>query len=117
MTEPRIAPIDPADAPEDLVDFLTSDTGSMHIFTTMANHPGLLRRYLPFGGKLLNGGSIDARQRELLILRTGWNAGSDYEWGQHVRIGLLAGLTDEEIDRVAAGPAAEAAGPRPTPPC
>ena len=79
----------------------------MNIFTTMANHPGLLRRYLPFGGKLLNGGSIDARQRELLILRTGWNAGSDYEWGQHVRIGLLAGLTEEEIERVAAGPAAE----------
>ncbi len=107
MSEPRIAPIDPADAPDDMVEFLTSDTGSMHIFTTMANHPGLLRRYLPFGGKLLNGGSIDARQRELLILRTGWNTGSDYEWGQHVRIGLLAGLTDGEIEQVATGPAAD----------
>ena len=107
MSEPRIAPIDPTDAPDDLVEFLSSDAGSMHIFTTLANHPGLLRRYLPFGGKLLNGGSIDARQRELLILRTGWNAGSDYEWGQHVRIGLLAGLTDEEIDLIAAGPTAE----------
>ncbi|MGZ4710117.1 MAG: carboxymuconolactone decarboxylase family protein [Acidimicrobiales bacterium] len=106
MSEPRIAPIDPTEAPDDLVEFLTSDTGSMNIFTTMANHPGLLRRYLPFGGKLLNGGSIDPRQRELLILRTGWNAGSDYEWGQHVRIGRLAGLTDIEIERIAAGPRA-----------
>jgi 4-carboxymuconolactone decarboxylase len=107
MSDPRIAPIDATDAPDDLVEFLTSDTGSMNIFTTMANHPGLLRRYLPFGGKLLNGGSIDARQRELLILRTGWNAGSEYEWGQHVRIGRLAGLTDDEIERVATEPDAD----------
>ncbi len=107
MSDPRIAPIDAGDAPDDLVEFLTSDTGSMNIFTTMANHPGLLRRYLPFGGKLLNGGSIDARQRELLILRTGWNAGSEYEWGQHVRIGRLAGLTDDEIERVTTGPDAD----------
>jgi len=107
MSDPRIAPIDPTEAPDDLVEFLTSPNGSMNIFTTMANHPGLLRRYLPFGGKLLNGGSIDDRQRELLILRTGWNAGSDYEWGQHVRIGRAAGLTDTEIERVAAGPGAD----------
>ena len=32
---------------------------------------------------------------------------SDYEWGQHVGIAREAGLTDAEIDRVAAGPAAE----------
>lgn len=113
MSEPRIAPIDVTEAheahdlPDDLLEFLTSDTGSMNIFTTMANHPGLLRRYLPFGGKLLNGGSIDARQRELLILRTGWNARSEYEWGQHVRIGRQAGLTDAEIERITAGPDAE----------
>ena len=107
MTEPRIPPIDVNDAPDDLAEFLSSETGSMNIFTTMANHPGLFRRYLPFGGKLLNGGSIDERQRELLILRTGWNAGSGYEWGQHVRIGLLAGLTDLEIERIATGPDAE----------
>jgi 4-carboxymuconolactone decarboxylase len=107
MTEPRIAPIDASDAPHDLAEFLSSDLGSLNIFRTMANHPGLFRRYLPFGGKLLNGGSIEARQRELLILRTGWNAGSEYEWGQHVRIGEQAGLTEAEIARVAAGPTAD----------
>ena len=106
MTEPRIAPIEPADVPADLAEMLGPDMRSMNIFATMANNPGLFRRYLPFGGKLLAGGSIDPRQRELLILRSGWNAGSEYEWGQHVRIGKQAGLTDEEITRVAAGPAA-----------
>jgi 4-carboxymuconolactone decarboxylase len=110
MTEPRLAPIDPTTAPDDLAVFLAEATagtgGAINIFTTMANNPGLLRRYLPFGGKLLMGGGIDARSRELMILRTAWNCGSDYEWGQHARIGRQAGLTDDEMVRVTAGPSA-----------
>jgi alkylhydroperoxidase family enzyme len=73
-----------------------------NIFTTLVRHPGLFRRWLPFGGKLL-AGKLPARDRELLILRTAWNCRADYEWGQHVRLGLAAGLTDEEIARVPAG--------------
>jgi 4-carboxymuconolactone decarboxylase len=110
-TPPRIAPIDPATAPDDIAQFLATATdstgGAMNIFTTMANHPGLLRRYLPFGGKLLNGGVIDPRVRELLILRTAWNCWSEYEWGQHVRIGREAGLSDDEITLVTLGPEAD----------
>jgi alkylhydroperoxidase family enzyme len=102
MTDaPRIAPLDPSEVPEDLAEFVT-----MNIFATLANHPGLMRKWLPFGGKLLAGGSLDARTRELLILRTAWNVRSDYEWGQHLRIGRQVGLTDEEMDRVTAGPEA-----------
>ncbi len=102
-TTPRIAPIDPANAPEDLAQFV-----NMNIFATLANNPGLTRKWLPFGGKLLQGGALDARTRELLILRTAWNAVSDYEWGQHARIGREAGLADDEIVRVSEGP--DAAG-------
>jgi hypothetical protein len=29
---------------------------------------------------------------------------SEYEWGQHARIARQVGATDEEIERVAAGP-------------
>ena len=74
-----------------------------NIFTTLARAPGLFRRWLPFGGKLLNG-KIPARERELLILRTGWNCRSEYEWAQHVRIALAVGLDQTEIDRVIVGP-------------
>ena len=49
-------------------------------------------------------GGSRARERELLILRTGWNCRSAYEYGQHVLIGLRSGLAQEEIDRVPAGP-------------
>jgi 4-carboxymuconolactone decarboxylase len=39
-----------------------------------------------------------------VFLRTGWNHQSDYEWGQHYKLGLQAGLTEEEILNIARGP-------------
>jgi alkylhydroperoxidase family enzyme len=44
------------------------------------------------------------RERELLILRIGWLCQAEYEWGQHVRFGREAGLTNEEIARIKEGP-------------
>lgn len=43
----------------------------------------------------------------MLILRTAHRCDSTYEWGQHARIALRAGLTEEEVQRVADGPDAE----------
>ncbi len=79
--------------------------GEANIFTTLVRAPDLFRRWLAFGGALL-GGALPARDRELLILRTAINCTAPYEWGQHVRVGRLAGLTDVEIARVADGPSA-----------
>jgi alkylhydroperoxidase family enzyme len=81
--------------------------GASNIFATFVRHPGLFRRWLPFGGKLLSG-RLSARHRELLILRTGWNCQAEYEWGQHVVIGKASGLDDAEIERVKEEP--DAAG-------
>ena len=89
-TEPRIHPIPPEERVGDVRELLDTATVAgpdANIFTTFARAPGLFRRWLPFGGKLLNG-KIPARERELLILRTGWNCRAEYEWAQHVRIGL-----------------------------
>jgi 4-carboxymuconolactone decarboxylase len=107
MTTPRIAPVPPTGNPADVQELLDASGGgppAANIFRTMARHPGLMRRWLPFGGKLLMGGRLPARDRELLILRTAWNCGSAYEWGQHVRIGREAGLSTEEIERIATDP-------------
>lgn len=109
---PRIPPL-PADQRdprvEEVLAVLRAPDGSeLNLFTTLAHHPKLLRRWSDFGGTLLAGGLLPARDRELLILRTGWSCRSPYEWGQHVLIGLASGLTQEEIDRIPAGP--DAAG-------
>ena len=48
--------------------------------------------------------TLTPRDRELLILRAGWNNQAPYEWGQHVAIALRSDISQEEIDRVPAGP-------------
>jgi uncharacterized protein YceH (UPF0502 family) len=102
----RLAPLGDDELDEqqrELLQPLVVPGGTANIYRTLVRHPGLFRRWTPFGGKLLNG-KLPARERELAILRVGWLCRSDYEWGQHVRIGLRAGLTDDEIARIPKGP-------------
>jgi alkylhydroperoxidase family enzyme len=104
---PRIAPLAPEDQGDQARELLAGagapGAPASNIFTTLVRHPGLFRKWLPFGGKLL-AGKLAARERELLILRTGWHCRSEYEWGQHVLIGRRAGLSNEEISRIKDGP-------------
>ena len=88
-SEPRLKPLTADEVTEEQRELLqsvaTSDGWAINIFATLVRHPGLFRRWLPFGGKLL-AGKLPARDRELLILRTGWLCRAEYEWGQHVVI-------------------------------
>lgn len=88
---PRIEPV-PAAA---------DDPRQLNIFRTLVHNRPLYKGFLALGGHLLGGGVLPAREREIVVLRTGWRAGSEYEFGQHTRIGGDAGLTDEEIARLA----------------
>jgi alkylhydroperoxidase family enzyme len=45
-------------------------------------------------------GAVDARVRELTILRIMWRRGRAYEWGNHYRLARKAGVTDDEIRAV-----------------
>src|SRR4051794_32249275 len=104
---PRIPPLK-ADERDEQQRELLGDVGTAtgpasNIFDTLVRNPGLFRKWLPFGGKLLSG-KLPARDRELLILRTGWHCRSAYEWGQHVLLARSVGITDEEMARVVDGP-------------
>jgi len=80
----------------------------LNIFRTLAHAPKALTGFLAWGNYVLSRrNSLGARERELVILRTGWNCRSGYEFAQHKRIGLVCGLTEEEIERVKQGPDAE----------
>lgn len=97
---PRLDPTteeDWDDATRELLDAV----GRLNIFTTLAHHPKLLKRWLVFGAHVLAKSTLDPRERELLILRVGWRCGSDYEFGQHTLIGQRDGLTEDEIRRIA----------------
>jgi alkylhydroperoxidase family enzyme len=76
----------------------------LNVMATMARHPELLKRWMPFGNHVLGHSTLPKRARELIILRTGLNARSGYEWAQHVSIARAVGCTDDEILRVIDGP-------------
>jgi AhpD family alkylhydroperoxidase len=81
--------------------------GPVNIFLTLGRHRGLFRRWLVFASGLMPRGKLPRVETELLILRTARNAGCEYEWNHHQRIGRAAGLSAEEVQRVREGPDAD----------
>ena len=113
LTKPRVRPLADSEAsPEarEVLAGLRAGFGgrTLNIFGTLAHHPDLLRRWLVFGNHVLGKSTLSPRQRELLILRTGWLCRAEYEWAQHVLIARASDIDDTEIRRVAEGP--DAAG-------
>jgi alkylhydroperoxidase family enzyme len=78
-------------------------TGPPNVFTTLARHRRLFRRWLRFAGALMPGGRLPRGDSELVILRVAHNCGSQYEWRHHERLGALAGLSADDIARVRDG--------------
>jgi alkylhydroperoxidase family enzyme len=110
--ELRVAPVAPEDRSEETAELLqnlkfSADGPDPNIFSTLAHHPRLLKRWSAFGSTLLYRSEITARERELLILRTAWHCKAHYEWSYHVPLGLRLGLTEADIARLTEGPAAE----------
>lgn len=105
---PRIEPLSNAEADRQTREILAKARGqfpTVNIIDTLAHHPNLLRRWLPFFNHCLHKQTLDPRQRELVILRTGWLAGSAYEWSQHVPIALTRGVTPDEVEAIQPGSA------------
>jgi 4-carboxymuconolactone decarboxylase len=110
LNSPRIAPMAKADMAPELLALLGPRFKAipvLNIFRTLARAPKAFKRFMAWGGYILSdANSLSARDRELVILRTGFNWKSGYEWAQHVRIGLDCGLTEAEITRIKTGPGA-----------
>ncbi len=106
-TQPRLAPLEEKNWSDEQRELLApmAHNGRVHnIFKTLARHPKLLKRWLPFANHILFKSSLPPREREMAILRIGWLCRAEYEWGQHVEIGRRAGHSDAEIARIAEGP-------------
>jgi len=95
------ASTDEPEVQEILANALALDGDPLNIFRILSHHPKLMKRFNLMGGFILNKGLLPAREREIVILRIGWNAQAVYEFGQHTVIGLDCGLTDAEIAAIA----------------
>jgi len=72
----------------------------LNIFKVVGNSPKIGRDFLRLGTAILRKGCLDPALRELAILRVGNLAQANYEWTQHVPIGLGAGLSQQQIDDI-----------------
>ena len=102
---PRILPVAQPDEEQARIlakTLPTPDGRPLNVFSTLAHRPELLRRVNALGGYFFVSSVIEARDRELVILRTAARIGSTYEIVQHRRLALSAGVRPEEIDAVLA---------------
>jgi 4-carboxymuconolactone decarboxylase len=107
-TKPRVEPIPEAEWTDEVRELLPPGPSGrvLNIFSTLARHPKLLKRWQVFGAHILGKSTLPPRDREIAILRVGWLCRCEYEWGQHAVIGRLVGLSDDEIRRTTLGPSA-----------
>ena len=96
---PRILPVEPPYT--ESVDtwfrrVMPDGVDPLVLFRTLAVNERVLGRVM--AGGLLDRGSIPMREREIVIDRTTWRCGSEYEWGVHVAFfGARVGFREEEI--------------------
>ena len=106
LSKPRIAPLADAELDAAQTEALAAFRPGpvLNIFRTLVHAPKALTRFNSWGGYVLSRrNDLPAREREIVILRTGFLCKSGYEWTQHHRIGLQSGLTEDEIARVKEG--------------
>jgi AhpD family alkylhydroperoxidase len=112
LEQPRVPPLHPKEwSPEHrkLISAHADTTQPvLNLYATMLNHTDLYGPRLKFGSYLQRDSLLPPKTRELVILRTAWLTRTEYEWGHHVEPARKAGFSDQEIQRIAAGP--DAAG-------
>lgn len=101
----RVPYVSPDDVDEEYRDLLVSkfQDKPLNVYAALGNNPGALAGMRSYLGSLWSDSGLSAREREILILTAADEADSDYEWYQHENIAPDAGLSDEEIEAVAAG--------------
>lgn len=107
LAKPRIEPVPDDKLTPDQAELLApmAKTGRvLNVFRTMIAAPKAAKGFLAWANYVLSRrNDLPPREREIVILRIGFLCKSGYEWTQHTRIALNAGLTEDEIARIKIG--------------
>jgi 4-carboxymuconolactone decarboxylase len=109
LAAPRVPTLDPPDwtpAIRTMLDPSGNGRPVANVYRTYAQHPALYAPRQVLSEYIRTRSTLSPRVREMLILRIGYLCQSAYEWAAHARAGRAAGLSDDEIRRIASGPAA-----------
>src|SRR3546814_18263470 len=69
----------------------------LSVFRVLLRHEDLAARVNGLLHHLLWNGALDARLRELIIMRIGWRQGSMYEWTQHWRVARMLEISEDDL--------------------
>jgi alkylhydroperoxidase family enzyme len=97
----RLAPLNPPYDPElarTLTRMMPPGQEPLKLFRTVAHNRHILDKLRSTGSYLLNFGTLDPADRELVIQRTCARCGCEYEWGVHAAVfGPQVGLTGDKL--------------------
>jgi 4-carboxymuconolactone decarboxylase len=71
----------------------------LNVFRMVASAPRAVRPFMALGGAVLST-ALDARRREIAVLRVAHATHAPYEWAQHEQLARNVGVTDAEIDAI-----------------
>ena len=108
----RIAPLDPPYQPaiQTILERMMGGAGiePLRLFRVVAHNKAILDKFRSTGSYLLNFGTIDPLEREIVIHRTCARCGAEYEWGVHViAYGRRLGLSEDQIRSTVLGDAGD----------
>ena len=89
---------DESKVPEKTREILNRGRVKMNVARMIANSDAAFYPFSMLGNSLLTRSKLDARLRELAILRTAKVSKSVYEWTQHVPIARSTGVTEEQVN-------------------
>lgn len=111
--EPPVPLLDPDEARHRAAQAQIPDAlAELNVFRLLLNRPRLAKATADLLLSLLFGAQLEARLRELIIMRVAWITGSEYEWAQHWRIATQAGVSEADLVGVRAGVSHEGFGPQ-----
>lgn len=98
----RVPYFDLAQAPESYLQLIGSRP-PLNLYRMLPHAGKVAEGFLALGGAILRENRLDARLREIAILRVGLLCGSSYEVHQHRRVARNVGLADDKVAALAPG--------------
>ena len=108
LTETRVAPLPDTEWTTEQraeVERQAPDGAPGNALRTLIRAPGLADRVMPLQRHITNDSTLSPRHRALLIMRTAWLTQNSYLWAMHASRAADAGVSGDELRRIAEGPA------------
>jgi AhpD family alkylhydroperoxidase len=78
---------------------LLANLPPLNVFRMLAGMPKAIQPFMQLGGAVLST-ALDARRREMAVLRVAHATRAPYEWAQHEQLARNVGVSDAEIEAI-----------------